>query len=187
MGSIVLLLIVAHTTLLSSSQPEESEEEPRDEGGSNALQTQRDTRSSCSQEEEHYPVRQMPVFLNSVLGFFLPVAYTPPTPENGAPEQGKLGSNVRVRSVRQAKALRSQALLVNTCTLVVVIVVYFLVRHTTTFNYRSNILTPWWFTVAFLYLILMFVCSCSLSWLPEPSFLREKADEDPPSASTRQR
>ena len=187
-GSIVLLLIVAHTTLLSYSQPGESEEEPRDEGGSNALQTQRDTRSSCSQdEEEHYPVRQMPVFLNSVLGFFLPVAYTPPAPENGAPEQGKLGSLVRVRSVRQAKALRSQALLVNTCTLVVVIVVYLLVRHTTTFNYRSNILTPWWFNVAFLYLVLMFLCSCSLSWLPEPPFLQEKADEDPPSASTRQR
>ena len=193
-GSMVFMLIVAHTALFSSSQAEESGEEEMGtvEGEANSTSivrdgkaSQRDTRSSCSQEEEHFP--PTPVLLNSVLGFFLPIAYSPPSPESTAPEQGKLGSRVRVYRKRQARILRSQALLVNTCTLIVLVAIYFLVVHTSTFNYRSNVLTPWWFTVAFLYLLLLFICSFLLSWLPEPPCLQENTQEDPVSPATRPR
>ena len=186
-GSLVFMLIVAHTALFSSSQAEESGGElvkigEGDEADPRSIV--RDTRSSCSQEEEHFTT---PVLLNSVLGFFLPIAYSPPNPESTSPEKGKLESQVRVHSKRQAITLRSQALLVNTCTLVVVVAIYCLVTYTTTFNYRSNILTPWWFTVAFLYLVLLFICSFLLSWLPEPVCLQENAQEDPASPATRPR
>ena len=109
----VFMLIVAHTALFSSSQAEESGEEmgtveEGDEADSPSIvrdgkASKRDTRSSCSQEEEHFP--PTPVLLNSVLGFFLPIAYSPPSPESTAPEQGKLGSRVRVYGKRQVRTL----------------------------------------------------------------------------------
>ena len=181
-GSMVFLLIVAHTVLVSSSQAEESEE--WNKANSDPKVEQRDARSSCSQEEEHVPVTPTPVFLNSLLGFFLPIAYSLPEPERTVPEESTIGSQVKEHSERQTKALRSQALLVNTCTLIVVVAIYCLVTHTSTFNYRSNILTPWWFTIAFLYLLLLFACSLLLSCLPEPLCLQENAQEYPISSST---
>ena len=88
---------------------------------------------------------------------------------------------------RQATILRSQALLVNTCTIIVVIVTYCLVTYTSTFNYWSNILTPWWFTVAFFYLLLLYLLSLLLPWIPRLPLVNKKVQEINSRSITRRR
>ena len=138
---------------------------------------ERDTRSSCSEEvESTVPSRPMPILLNSLLGLFLPVAYTPCGPQE-LQFPGKLKAEVKSQTRVQARTLRSQALLINCCTFTVVAAIYCLVTHTVSFNYRTNILSPWWFSLAFWYLLLMSVLSFFLSWTLESSCLEEEQED----------
>ena len=184
--TLVLLLNLVHTTLVSSdSHTEEGAkdiefpEQPDNENPSGILNG--DSRSSCSQEEDKLLSRPMPILLNSFLSILLPIAYSPHTHGVSGP-RGKIGTQVENLSRRQARILRSQALMVNTCTLIVVVVVYCLVTHTSTFNYRSNILTPWWFKMAFSYLLLLYALSLPLSWFMEFQLVR-KVSQNPPAES----
>ena len=187
-GLLVFLLILAHTTLLDGQDNDDQQTKENQEQGEENSQLRNleaihnDTRSSCSQDEDEAASAASnlwPVFLNSCLGIFLPMAYCPTGPDDcGHQNEPGLKARVKMLSGKQARILRSQAFLVNTCTLVVVIVIYFLVQHTTTFNYRSNILTPWWFKVFFSYLLLLFALSSVFSWSIEPPCLTH---EKPPA------
>ena len=171
-GIMVLVLCLAHTMLTSSSQSTEEEDLMQPSGDTN----QHDTRSSCSQERDATFNRTTPILLNSLLGVLLPIAYSPPTSESSG-NKSRLEFQVKALAERQASILKSQALLVNTCTITVVIVIYCLVTFTSTFNYWSNILTPWWFSAAFFYLILLYLLSLLLSWMPQlPLFNKDIPD-----------
>ena len=197
-GFMAFLLNLTHTSLLSAS-PDDEEQQIKEnclqDRADNHLRNrmeaiQNETRSSCSQDEEKVtPSNHMPILLNSVLGLFLPIGYCPPLPENPLSQKDPgLKAHVKSLSKRQARNLRSQAFLVNTCTITVVVAIYFLVQHTATFNYRSNILTPWWFTMACSYLLLLFTMSFILSWPIEPPCLRhEEPSIQVPSSNKRAR
>ena len=161
-GIMVFVLCLAHTMLTSSSQSTEEEDLMPPLGDIN----QHDTRSSCSQEKDAAFNRTTPILLNSLLGVLLPIAYSPPSSESSI-NNSKLEFQVKALAQKQASNLRSQAFLVNTCTITVVITIYCLVTYTSTFNYWSNILSPWWFSAAFLYLLLLYLLSLLLSWMPE--------------------
>ena len=79
--------------------------------------------------------------------------------------------------------------MMNTCTLIVVAAIYFLVTHTSTFNYRSNILTPWWFKLAFSYQLLLYTLSLPLSWFMLFQLFRKDPQNQPsePIVGTRSR
>ena len=182
-GIVMFLLCLAHTTLISQSQSAEEAWPLEDEGLEDTGAIQRDTRSSCSQETTSN--RTAPILLNSLLGLLLPIAYSPPTSEFSA--TSKLECHVKALAERQAKILRSQALLVNTCTIIVVIVTYCLVTYTSTFNYWSNILTPWWFTMAFFYLLLLYLLSLLLPWIPRLPLVNKKVQTNHSLSITRRR
>ena len=181
-GIMVFLLCLAHTTLISQNHSTE-ETWPVENEGPEAIQ--RDTRSSCSQDEEAISNRTTPILLNSLLGLLLPIAYSPLTSE--PPITRKLEFLVKSLAERQAAILRSQSLLVNTCTMSVVIVIYCLVTYTSTFNYWSNILTPWWFTVAFLYLLLLYLLTLMLPWIPGLPLVNKHVQETSTHSITRHR
>ena len=185
-GIVMFLLCLAHTTLTSQSHSTKEVWHLENEGQEGTSDIKRDTMSSCSQEEETTLNRTTPIFLNSLLGLLLPIAYSPPTSEFSGTM--KLEFHVKNQAERQAAILRSQALLVNTCTMIIVIVTYCLVTYTSTFNYWSNILTPWWFTVAFFYLLLLYLLSLLLPWIPRlPLVNNKKVEENHSSSMTRQR
>ena len=184
-GIVMFLLCLAHTTLISQSHSTEEAWPLENEGLEDTGAIQRDTRSSCSQDEETTSNRNTPILLNSLLGLLLPIAYSPPTSEFSATR--KLESHVKAQAERQANILRSQALLVNTCTVIVVIVIYCLVTYTSTFNYWSNIITPWWFTVAFFYLLLLYLLSLLLPWIPILPLVNKKVQENHSRSITRRR
>ena len=79
---------------------------------------------------------------------------------------------------RQARILRSQSLLVNSCTMIVVVTIYYLVTFTTSFNYRTNILDHWWFSLAFCYLVLLYFLSLLLSVLELPCLSVGKEEQE---------
>ena len=175
-GVLVLLLMFTHTALLSSSSLREEELLVETDG----VDGPEDTPYS---DEDHQsvdasvPSPTVPILLNSLLGLLLPTCYTPSTPEVSQ-YQGRLGTQVRVLARRQAAFLRSQVLLVNCCTMTVVVTIYCLVTHTDSFNYRTNILDPWWFKLSFYYLVVLFLYSLVLSWLLEiPCLERERIQE----------
>jgi hypothetical protein len=115
------------------------------------------------------------------------MAYTPTGLEE---PQFQSGLKAQVRSIArvQARTLRSQALLINTCTFTVVVAIYCLVTQTTSFNYRTNILSPWWFSMGFWYLLLMSILSLLLSWVLElPCLEEEQEDQSQTAPILRQR
>ena len=184
-GIVMFLLCLAHTTLISQSHSTEEACHLENEGQEDTGVIKRGTMSSCSQEEETTLNITTPIFLNSLLGLLLPIAYSPPTSEFSGTI--RLEFHVKNQAERQAAILRSQALLVNTCTMIIVIVTYCLVTYTSTFNYWSNILTPWWFTVAFFYLLLLYLLSLLLPWIPRLPLVNKKVEENHSSSITRQR
>ena len=184
-GVLIFLLCLAHTVLISHGHTTEEAfpTENTKEGESETMQ--KDTRSSCSQEEGPVSDRITPIFLNSLLGLLLPIIYSPPTSESC--NKGDLRLQVKVLAEEQAAVLRSQALLVNTCILIVVTAIFCLVTYTTTFNYWPNILTPSWLLVAFLYLILLYFISILFSWIPKIPLTDKKIERTPTHSTSRQR
>ena len=184
-GVLIFLLCLAHTVLISHEHTTEEAypKENTKEGESETVQ--KDTRSSCSQEEEPVFDRITPIFLNSLLGLLLPIIYSPPTSESC--NKGDLRLQVKVLAEEQAAVLRSQALLVNTCILIVVTTIFCLVTYTTTFNYWPNILNPSWLLVAFLYLLLLYIISILFSWIPKISLTDKKIERTPTHSTSRQR
>ena len=181
-GIIVLVLCLAHSTLTFNSQSMEEEDltGPFEENETN----QYDTRSSCSVDDKNSPKRSTPILLNSLLGVLLPMAYSTPISDSSCTKVN-LELDVTDLAKRQATILRSQALLVNTCTIIVVIAVFCLVTFTTSFNYWGNILTPWWFSAAFMYLLLLYLLCLLFSWVPDLSIFNKNAPDNLPV--TRQR
>ena len=181
-GIIVLVLCLAHSTLTFNSQSMEEEDltGPFEENETN----QYDTRSSCSVDDKNSPKRSTPILLNSLLGVLLPMAYSTPISDSSYTKVN-LELEVTDLAKRQATILRSQTLLVNTCTITVVIAVFCLVTFTTSFNYWGNILTPWWFSAAFMYLLLLYLLCLLFSWVPDLSMFNKNAPDNLPV--TRQR
>ena len=193
--TLVLLLNLVHTTLVSSDSLRDEDtndiefpEQTDNENPDRMLNGNGGSRSSCSQEEDKLHSMPMPILLNSFLSILLPIAYSPNTRGTSVP-RGKIGTQVENLSRRQARILRSQALMMNTCTLIVVAVIYCLVTHTSTFNYRSNILTPWWFKMAFSYQLLLYTLSLPLSWFMVFQLVRKDPQNQPavPIVGTRSR
>ena len=190
---LVLLLNLVHTTLVCSDSPKEEDtkdpEQQEDNNDPGSIldrvtedrTVEDDCRSSCSQDEEKLLSRPIPILLSSVLCILLPIAYSPHTHGTSGP-RGKLGAHVEIWARIQARILRSQALVVNTCTLIVVIVIYCLVNHTSSFNYKSNILTPWWFKIVFSYLLLLYTLCLPLSWFMEFPIVRRDPKNQPAEA-----
>ena len=181
-GIIVLVLCLAHSTLTFNSQSMEEEDltGPFEENETN----QYDTRSSCSVDDKNSPKRSTPILLNSLLGVLLPMAYSTPVSDSSCTKVN-LELEVTDLAKRQAAILRSQTLLVNTCTIIVVIAVFCLVTFTTSFNYWGNILTPWWFSAAFMFLLVLYLLCLLFSWVPDLSMFNKNAPDNLPT--TRQR
>ena len=97
-----------------------------------------------------------PVFINSVAGFFFPSVYSL--------FMEKLDLNRKSSSSLplfqkvldwQNKVMRSQIFLFNTSILIIVLVIFFLVTFVPSFNYKTNILNFFWFSLAVSFLLLM--------------------------------
>ena len=97
------------------------------------------------------------LFLNATTGLFFPSCHlhlpqSPPAP--------RLTVKRLQRILRwQRRSFQLQTFVINSFALVIVVVLFFLVTISTSFNYNTNILSPLWFNACILLLLLSFFLS----------------------------
>jgi len=90
-----------------------------------------------------------PLLINTVVGFFLPSCYY----------EYQTRKHRNDLLMEQSKIFKSQVFLVNICIIIVSFTTFYLVRFTSSFNYKTNILDQTGFCFLFMFLIAMGVWS----------------------------
>ena len=100
------------------------------------------------------------VFLNATAGLFYPSCHLhlPALPPRL--QWARLGRVV----TWQRRLYQAQILVINTGLLLVLAVIFYLVTISTSFNYNSNILEPWWFHTVLGLVVVAGLVSLSLGW-----------------------
>ena len=96
------------------------------------------------------------LFLNATTGLFFPSCHLH-LPQSASP---RLTVKRLQRILRwQRRSFQLQTFVINSFALVIVVVLFFLVTISTSFNYNTNILSPLWFNACILLLLLSFFLS----------------------------
>ena len=99
------------------------------------------------------------LFLNATTGLFFPSCHI---------HQPKSSTQLTVKRLQrilrwQRRSFQIQTFVINSFVLVIVVVLFFLVTISTSFNYNTNILSPLWFNALILLLLLSFFLSLFLA------------------------
>ena len=100
------------------------------------------------------------LFLNATTGLFFPSCHLH-LPQSAS---SRLTVKRLQRILRwQRRSFQLQTFVINSFALVIVVVLFFLVTISTSFNYNTNILSPLWFNALILLLLLSFFLSLFLA------------------------
>ena len=104
-----------------------------------------------------------PLFINSIAGLFFPSVYTLVMDTLKMKERTVLTLDLFDKLFDwQNRVMRSQTWLFNSCILVMIIVIFLLVTFVPSFNYKTNILNFFWFSMATSFLL--FMCLSTSIW-----------------------
>ena len=105
------------------------------------------------------------IFLNSIAGLFFPSCHTHHRDSDLVEEV--CPQRLENLLMWQKKIFKEQVIYFNTGLLIVIIGIIILVTSVESFNYDANLLSPFWFTMASVFLILMMVLTILLALEPD--------------------
>ena len=109
------------------------------------------TQSSTTTLTEHLNEENSSIFLNATMGIFFPSSHIhlPPVLDNNLVMEKQAIIDNRIERIIswQKKFYQVQVYIINTFLIIILGVLFGLVTVSTTFNYNSNILDPFWFNI----------------------------------------